>query len=704
VFGCGDYNKHRDDVHYAKCRDESDLIRRFLDLWTRWHPDVVTGWNVEQFDIPYLTNRITKLFGEDEAKKLSPWNRISKRDTVMMNRPVQFYDISGIAILDYIQLYRKFTYSQQESYRLDNIAHVELGEKKLDYSEFETLHQLYKHDYQKFIEYNIKDVELVEKLEDKMKLIELALTLAYDNKVNYDDVFTQVRMWDAIVYNYLLKKKIVIPQMKKGSKSSQYEGAYVKDPILGMHEWVASFDLNSLYPHLIMQYNISMETLIEPTKYTDNMRGFIQNCNANVENLLNQEVDTAILKDLGVTVTPNGQLFHVNKGQGVLPEIMDSMYKDRTRYKKLAIEAKKKIETVLEDKNQVQYLEKQVARYNNLQLAKKVTLNSAYGALGNQYFRFFDIRIAEGITTAGQLSIRWIEKKINEYMNKLLKTQDEDYVIASDTDSIYLNMGPLVKKLYPNVDDTKKVIKFMDKVCDDKIQPFIDASYEELKEYVNAYQQRMEMKRESLADKAIWTAKKRYILNVYNSEGVAYAKPKLKIMGLEAVKSSTPSACRTKIKEAINIIMTQTQDDLHKFIDKFRVEFRKLPVEDISFPRSVNGLGEYGDSASIFKKGTPIHVKGALVYNHFLRELNLTKRYQQIQEGEKIKFVYLKQPNIFNNNTLAFLSGLPKQLGAEQYIDYDLQFDKSFLEPLDIILSAIDWQSEKVDSLDCFFE
>ena len=703
VFGCGDYVKHRDDVHYAKCRDESDLIRRFLDLWTRWHPDVVTGWNVEQFDIPYLANRIIKLFGEDEAKKLSPWNRISKRDTVMMNRPVQFYDISGIAILDYIQLYRKFTYSQQESYRLDNIAHVELGEKKIDYSEFETLHQLYKHDYQKFIEYNIKDVELVEKLEDKMKLIELALTLAYDNKVNYDDVFTQVRMWDAIVYNSLLKKKIVIPQMSKGIKNSQYEGAYVKDPILGMHEWVASFDLNSLYPHLIMQYNISMETLIEPTKYNNSMREFIQNGNINVDALLNQEVKTEALSNLGVTVTPNGQLFHVNRGQGVLPEIMDTMYKDRTRYKKLALEAKKKIETVLEDKNQVQYLEKQVARYNNLQLAKKVTLNSAYGALGNQYFRFFDIRIAEGITTAGQLSIRWIEKKINEYMNDLLKTQNEDYVIASDTDSIYLNMGPLVKKLYPDASDTKKVIKFMDKVCDDKLQPFIDSSYEELKEYVNAFQQRMEMKRESLADKAIWTAKKRYILNVHNSEGVAYAKPKLKIMGLEAVKSSTPSACRTKIKEAINIIMTQTEDDLHKFIEGFREDFRKLPVEDISFPRSVNGLKEYSDTVHIFKKGTPIHVKGALVYNYFLRENNLTKRYQEIQEGEKIKFVYLKQPNIFNNNTLAFISGIPKQFGADPYIDHDLQFEKSFLEPLDIILSSIGWRSEKIDSLDCFF-
>ena len=262
VFGVGDYSKHRDDVHYAQCSDESQLLRRFLDFWTRFHPDVVTGWNVQFFDIPYLINRITKLFGQEEAKKLSPWNKLGMREVTIRNRQEQAWDILGVAILDYLELYKKFTYSQQESYRLDHITHVELGEKKIDYSEFETLHQLYKLDYQKFIEYNIKDVELVEKLEDKMKLIELALTLAYDNKVNYDDVFTQVRMWDAIVYNYLLKKKIVIPQMKRGSKSSQYEGAYVKDPIVGQHDWIVSFDLNSLYPHLIMQYNISPETLV----------------------------------------------------------------------------------------------------------------------------------------------------------------------------------------------------------------------------------------------------------------------------------------------------------------------------------------------------------------------------------------------------------------------------------------------------------
>ena len=702
VFGCGDYVKHRDDVHYAHCRDESDLLRRFIDFWCRFHPDVVTGWNIEFFDIPYLINRITKLFGEDEAKKLSPWNKLRPYKTVKFNRELNSYSIDGVAVLDYIELYRKFTYSQQESYRLDHIAHVEVGEKKVDYSQFESLHQLYKHDYQKFIEYNIKDVELVEKLEDKMKLLELALTLAYDNKVNYEDVFTQVRMWDAIVYNYLKKKNIVIPQMKRGEKKSAYEGAYVKDPILGMHQWVASFDLNSLYPHLIMQYNISMETLLEPAKYTDEMKQFIATKKINVDTLLSQQIDTRELKDFNVGITPNGQMFS-NKEQGVMPEIMDTMYKDRTRYKKLAIEAKKKIETVLEDKNQVEYLEKQVARYNNLQLAKKVTLNSAYGALGNQYFRFFDIRIAEGITTAGQLSIRWIEQKINKYMNLLLKSGNEDYVIASDTDSIYLNMGPLIEKLYNDTSDTKKVIKFMNKVCEEKIQPHIDASYQELADYVNAHSQRMEMKRESLADKAIWVAKKNYILNVYDSEGVAYAKPKLKMMGISAIRSSTPSACRVKIKEAIDIIINKSQDDLHVFIEKFRKEFKTLPIEDIAFPRSVNGLKEYSDENNIYLKGTPIHVKGALVYNHLLKKMNLTKRYQLIKEGEKIKFIYLKQPNPYNNNTLAFLSGLPKQLEAEQYIDYDLQFEKSFLEPLDIILSTINWHTEKIDTLDCFF-
>jgi DNA polymerase elongation subunit (family B) len=702
VFGVGDYNKLRDDVHYAKCDNELQLIKRFLEFWCRFHPDVVTGWNIKTFDIPYLVNRITNLLGEDEAKKLSPWKKLSVREIMIFNRKQQVYDIYGICTLDYLELYRKFSYSQQESYRLDHIASVELGETKLDYSEYETLHQLYKLDYDKFIRYNIKDVELVYRLEDKMKLIEQALTLAYDNKVNYDDVFTQVRMWDAIVYNELKSKNIVIPQIKRGDKTEAYEGAYVKDPILGLHKWVVSFDLNSLYPHLIMQYNISMETLQERSLLDEEVIQFLSENEINVENVLNQSLDLQILKKHNLTMTPNAQLY--KKGVlGVMPEIMQKMYNDRTRYKKLAIEAKKKLEANKEDKVQTEFLIKQIARYNNLQMAKKVTLNSAYGAMGNQYFRFYDTRLATSITTAGQLSIRWIENEINAFMNKLLKTNEVDYVIASDTDSIYINLESIVNKVYAEGADTKKIIKFMDEVCKQKIQPFIDKSYETLAEYVNAYSQRMEMKRESLADKAIWTAKKRYILNVHDNEGIVYEKPKLKIMGLEAIKSSTPSACRAKIKEAISIMLTKDEEYLQNFIEEFREEFKQIAVEEISFPRSVNGLSKYADGSNIYKKGTPIHVKGALVYNNLLVSMKLDKKYQLIQEGEKIKFVYLKDPNPFNNNTLAFTSTLPKQLKAESWIDYDAQFKTAFLDPVETILKCLNWSAVKTSSLEGFF-
>lgn len=701
-YGCGEFTSTNENIKYTKCSDEIDLINKFLTDYTLIQPDIITGWNVKFFDVPYLANRIIRTLGEAEANKLSPWKKISQRETTIMNRTQIHYDLFGVSILDYIELYKKYSFTPQESYRLDHVAFMELGEKKLDYSEYDSLHELYKHDFQKFMDYNIKDVLLVEKLNDKGRLLELAMTLAYDNKVNYDDVFSQVRMWDTIIYNHLKKNHIVIPQMKVGDKSTAYEGAYVKDPIVGMHDWVASFDLNSLYPHLIMQYNISPETFIEPNQYDDIMR---LRTNISVDHMLNKEADLDFLKDRKITITPNRQFFRTNK-QGFLPKIMDTMYKDRSKYKKMAMEAKKKIEKVRDDPNQVEYLEKEISRYNNLQLAKKVSLNSAYGAIGNQYFRFFDVRMAEAITLSGQLSIRWIENKLNGYLNKLLSTE-QDYVIASDTDSIYLNLSGLVNKVYAADGKisipTNKVIQFMDRVCEDKIQPFIDKSYEELAEYVNAYDQKMQMKRETLANKAIWTAKKRYILNAYNVEGVEYAEPKLKIMGLEAVKSSTPAACREKIKETFKLIMTKTEDDVIDFIQQFKEEFKNLPIEDIAFPRGVNGITEYRDALHIFKKGTPIHVKGALIYNHAIMERNLNKKYQLIKEGEKIKFCYLKQPNPFKNNTIAFLNSMPKEIGVEQFIDYDTQFDKSFTEPMKIILDCIGWRVEHTANLEDFF-
>jgi DNA polymerase elongation subunit (family B) len=704
VYGCGDFINREEDVTYIKCKDEYHLCKRFLEDWYRDTPDILTGWNIKFFDIPYLYNRFNKILGEEETRKLSPWNYIGERKAVVNGRDMTAYELKGVSCLDYIELYKWYAPGgkSQESYRLDSIAHVELEKNKLSYDEFDNLHQLYRLNFQKFIEYNIVDVRLIEELEDKLKLVELALTLAYDTKANFEDVFAQTRMWDAIIYSYLLARNIVVPPKGSASKSERFEGAYVKDPQVGLHDWVASFDLNSLYPHLMMQYNISPETLIEPADYTPEMRKVISN-GVDVEKMLYQKID---LSDIGdVTLTPNGQFFRKDI-HGFVPKMLEEMYEDRKKFKKLMIQAKKEYEVESDGRKRLE-LSKKIARYNNLQLAKKVSLNSAYGAMGSQYFRFYDLRIAVAVTLAGQLSIRWIENKINEYMNKLLRTENEDYVIASDTDSIYLRLGSLVNKVYGAGDvvslPKNKVIEFMDRVCEDKIQPFIDKSYEELATYVNAYAQKMQMKREGLSDKGIWTAKKRYILQVYNNEGVQYAEPDLKVMGLEMVKSSTPSIVREKMKEVIRLVVTTDEATIQKYIEDFKKEFVSLPAEEISFPRSVNGLKTYSDKGQIYTKGTPIHVKGALLYNYYLAKLKLDKKYPKIQEGEKLKFTYLRQPNPINDTVISYPSRLPPEMNLDSYIDRDLQFDKTFLEPIKIILDCIGWQPEKTNSLDAFF-
>jgi DNA polymerase elongation subunit (family B) len=351
-------------------------------------------------------------------------------------------------------------------------------------------------------------------------------------------------------------------------------------------------------------------------------------------------------------------------------------------------------------------LKKDISKYKNLQLAKKVQLNSAYGAIGNQYFRFFDIRMAEAITLSGQLSIRWMERKINDYLNKLLKTKDEDYVIAGDTDSLYIRFDNLVDSVFGNEEvETEKVINFLDKVAQQKIEPFIDKSYQELADVMNAYEQKMFMAREVIADKGIWTAKKRYILNVYDNEGVRYAEPKLKMMGIETVKSSTPAVCRSALKEAIDVIMNQDEQSAQDYIAEFRKKFSSLPFEDVAFPRSISDLNKYRVMGKdlVIPKGTPIHVRGGLLYNHLLKQHGLEKRYEQVKDGEKIKFCYLKEPNPARQNVLSVLSTLPKEFGLNDYIDYDIQFDKAFLEPLKVILNAVGWSPEKQSTLEDFF-
>ena len=682
VWGLHDYHNDREDVQYIKCQTERELLAQFLAWWESDYPDVITGWNTEFFDIPYICNRIKSVMGEEAMKRLSPWGIVNSR---MVNsgygRKDQVYDIVGVVEVDYLQLYRKFTYSAQESYRLDHIAFVELGERK-DENPYETFRDWYTKDYQSFLDYNIQDVELVDRLDDKMKLIDLILTMTYEAKVNISDSFTSVKYWDVLIYNHLLKRKIVIPQKTSHkSKGEKYVGAYVKEPQVGQHKWVMSFDLNSLYPHLIMQYNISPETLLPEKRLP-----------VDVDHLLDNK---PLPKLEGATFTPNGAVFH-KRHQGFLPEMMQSMYDDRTIYKKKMLQAKQQYE----DTKDAKYL-KDVSRYNNIQMARKISLNSAYGAIGNEWFRYYDLRIAEGITTSGQFSIRWIEKSLNMYLNKLLKTEGEDYVIASDTDSVYITFDKLVNTVLKEREGESedsyrgRAVDFLDTVAQEKIEPFIDKSYQALASYVNAYEQKMQMAREVIADKGIWTAKKRYILNAWDVEGVRYQEPQLKIMGIEAVKSSTPAPCRDKIKECLKIIMSGTEKDVNNFIQEFREEFLQLSPEEIGFPRSVNGIQKWSDSASIFKKGTPMHIKGVILYNHFVRQQKLTNKYPLIQEGEKIKFLNMRTPNRMQSNVISFMTKLPKELDIHSHLDYDIQFEKAFIEPLTFIMNQIGWNIDR---------
>ena len=683
TFGSKTFVHNREDVIYVHANDERHLLQEFLAFWEKSYPDAVTGWNTDFFDIPYLIRRISRELGDKEAERISPWRYINERKTFIKGNEEIHYDILGISQLVYLELYKKYTYSKQESYRLDYIAEQELGDKKKE-NPGESFKDFYTDHWQQFVEYNIHDVELVDRLEDKMRLIELHLTMAYNAKINPEDVYSQVRMWDTIIYNHLRKKGIVIPQKTHSGKDAQFEGAYVKDPIVGGHKWVASFDLNSLYPHLIMQYNISPETLTS------------DKLSVTVDKLLNKEIDTSHCHKRDLTLTANGWTYRKDI-KGFMPELMEKMYIDRSKFKKQML----KVEQEYQNDKTKKHLLKDISRLNNLQMAMKIALNSAYGAMGNQYFRYFDIRMAEGITTSGQLSIRWMANKLNAFMNKTLKTEGDDFVIAIDTDSIYLSLEKLVETVAGDKDTTGK-IKFMDKICDDVFQPFIDSGYSELSQYMNAYSQKMVMKREVLADKGIWTAKKRYILRVHNSEGVQFAKPKIKVMGLEMVKSSTPAVIRDKLHKSIDVILEGDEKVLHKYVSDFRAEFNALPVQDIAFPRSCNGMKQYAGSP-IYQKGTPIQVRGALLYNHYCKRHGLDRKYQAIRDGDKIKFVYLRTPNPIHENVIAFPQEMPKELGLHEYIDYDLQFEKVFLDALQIVIQPLGWRTQEESSLEDFF-
>jgi len=669
-------------VRYVKCWDEQELLMKFLTYWEEHYPDVITGWNVRLFDVPYLVNRISRVLDETWAKKLSPWNVLNYRQINVKGKSLDAYEIYGVMQLDYMDLFQKFgyVYGPQESYSLDHIAHVILGERKLSYEEFGSLHNLYEQDHQKFIDYNIRDVVLVDLIEKQTGLLELALIIAYKGGVNYPDTLGTTAIWDSIIYRYLNTKKIAIPPSEEKFRP-EYPGGYVKDPVVGRHEWVVSFDLNSLYPMTIVQYNMSPETIVTNCPYS------MPN---DVDHYLKGAKLPKEIKELNYAVAANGVMFRKDK-QGFLPEIIESYYAERKAIKKNMIGVKQKYEATHDES-----LKREMNQLDNSQQAIKILMNSLYGALGNKYFRYFDIRIAEGITLSGQLSIRWAEKHMNLAMNKIMNTTAIDYVIYMDTDSLYVKFEPMIKQVKP-----KDPIAFLDKACDQKFEKVLEEAYAVMFDQQNAFKNTMAMKREAIADAGIWTAKKRYILNVHNSEGVQYAEPKLKIMGIEAVKSSTPQIVRTKFKEAYRIMLSGTEKDLQKFVSDFYEKFKDLEPEQVSFPRGVSEIDKWRDKNTIFKSGCPIHVRGAIIYNKYMKELKI--RGEELKNGNKVKFCYLKMPNHTGQNIISFPNFLPKELNLHNYVDYNRQFDKTFKEPLKLVSDAINWQLEHVNTLESFF-
>jgi DNA polymerase elongation subunit (family B) len=671
---------------YFECKDEQELLKSFIEFWENDYPDVITGFNCEFFDIPYLLRRIAVTLSEADAKRLSVWKYIRERKITLekSSREEYIYDIAGTACLDFLALFKKFSGKNLENNRLDTVAQEILGESKLDHSQYETFADFYTKDFDTFTRYNIKDCELVSRLEEHLGLIGLAIAMAFDTRVNFEDVFYQSRMWDSIIYNYLKREKICIPQKQETMlKTEKFKGAYVKPTQVGKFNYIVTYDINSLYPSIIRTFNISPETLVTQ-----------RNSKVSVDAILSGEFQN----DTEHSICANGSMY-TKSFQGFLPKLMEKLYNERVVYKKLMLAAKAEYE-----KAPSEDLKKKITVYNNYQNVKKTVLNSAFGTLGCEYFRYYDLRNAEAITYTGQAIIRWLEKQLNAFLNKIAGTEDFDFAIAMDTDSIMINFEPIIQRIYGDKKvEMSQIINFMDKVCSTKVQDCIDKSFVEICNVLSAFDNKLQMKREKLCSSGLWVAKKNYIMNVWDNEGVRFAEPKIIISGISAIKSSTPAYCRTRIREGINLILNGNNEEIIDFIENCKKEFFSLPPEDVSFPKGVSNVDKYSAANNSFVKGAPIQSRASLIYNRHIKQNKLEMKYPLIKDGEKIKYCYLKMPNPINENVIGFIQRFPTELGLENFIDYNVQFEKTFITSLKAILDVIGWKTERVATLDFLF-
>lgn len=672
-------------VDYRCFKDEATMLRAFVDYWASNYPDIITGWNTDTFDIPYIINRVNRILGDDYMKKMSPWGMVREKKIESRGDTIQVFELVGITQLDYLSLYRKFSFHPQESYALGFVATDELGVTKLEYEG--SFKEFYTKNWNRFVSYNIRDTQLVDMMDDKFKFIELVMQIAYMAKCNFQDVFSPVRTWDVFIYSYLHQQKIAIPQRKKNTVTSAIEGAWVKDPVLGkMHNWIVSFDFASLYPSIIRQWNIGPET-ISSERFDVLVKDVVENT---------EKFQTAIqyAKENNLTLAANGTMYRRDK-KGVFAQLMEHCLIGRKVAKKEMLKLEQDYQNTHDES-----LQPKIAALDGKQMALKILANSGYGAMLQPGFRYFYPPLGEAITLTGQASDIHLANTFNEYFSKLLK-EEKDYVVYGDTDSIYLDLSSFVEKINPGK-TTDENVEFLIK-CDPQFQKIINKSVDEIYDRCHCFDKVMSSKREAIASKGFWTAKKRYALKVHNSEGVAYDPPKIKVLGLDLIKTSTPAAVRSMLKNSLPVMFDKGEIAVQEYIAKCRNDFMAMNPENVSFPRGVSDVTKWLDPKTIYKKGTPIHSRAAILYNEYTKSHR--GKYQSIANGDKIKFIYLKLPNPIKEDVIGFPSSghLPKELNVHNYIDWDLQFEKVFIAPMKGMLDALNWEIEKQNSLEDFF-
>lgn len=715
AFGVKELDKKiRGDVVYYNCGSEKKLITSVVSFWKSNYPDVVTGWHINGFDIPYLINRIVNVFGEEYTKTLSPWNRIdaSEKKDMFGKSDTMEYDIWGIEVLDYLDLYKKYVPKGQESYTLEYISTQELGEGKVQFEG--SLNDLYVNDYANYMLYNVIDVERVVQLEAKLKMIQLQLNLAYRAKLNYTDAFGQVKLWTSIIYHALIEQQVVFPPKRRTRKDESFEGAFVIPPKVGMHEWVVTIDATSLYPSMMMSFNISPETIVQHvTDLPEILQEYYQR--NLVSDIVNSKIPAEVFSTLvehDLTMTASGQFYRKDK-QGILPKLVNAMFADRKSTKTRMLELKSKKQSGKFTENELREMEEEIGGLSIAEQGLKVCLNALYGACGNEYFHLFDVRNAESITLSGQASLLFVSKNISNWLSTVDKKQ-EDHVIAGDTDSMFLDLSGvasvITSKLGKQTDD--RMIDLIAKYSDNQLADVAKKYCQLLGTNLNMYDIRLDFKREKIIPRMAYIAKKRYICMVGDSEGVRYKKPELSCTGVETKRSSTPKLIRNSLEEAFEIVLTKDESAIRKYVGGAQTSFNNAPIEDIAFPRGVNGVNKYDarldsrgkrvESNDVYKKGCPQHVRASLMYNYMLEKKGLTKKYPTIKEGDKIKFIELFAQNPTRENVIAFKDKWPVEFGLDQYINKDEQFNKAFLSPLVAVLDKIGWSLEDKSSIDDF--